>query len=121
MKIRTLSTITLLAAVSVTAISRAAAPQSSHVKSITLPSMEPSLPPGPGRDAAATGCVLCHSAQYIFMQPRFPRETWVAQVDKMRKTYGAPLTDDQAKQIVEDLTAVRRPEAPAPDKQSPTK
>jgi hypothetical protein len=76
-------------------------------RTITLPQMEPRLPDLPGRDAVTTGCVLCHSARYITMQPAFSREVWVAEVDKMRKVFGAPVTDDQAKVIVDYLVAIR--------------
>jgi cytochrome c5 len=78
-------------------------------KSITLPVADVKLPPGPGREAVNAACVLCHTTQYIFMQPTFSRETWTAEVDKMRKTYGAPVTDQQAKDIVDYLVSVRGP------------
>ena len=60
------------------------------VKSITLPSMQPDLPPGPGRDTVVGACAFCHSGRYVLGQPPLPRKTWTAVVDKMRKTYGAP-------------------------------
>jgi cytochrome c5 len=83
------------------------AQEKAGVKSITLPQVEPNLPDAPGRDAVNAGCVVCHSTRYITMQPAFPREVWVAEVDKMRKTFGAPITDEQAKPIVEYLVAIR--------------
>src|SRR5206468_1016371 len=79
------------------------------VKSITLPVIDVKLPPGPGREAVNAACVLCHTNQYIFIQPAFSRETWIAEVDKMRKNYGAPVTDQQAKDVVEYLVSVRGP------------
>jgi hypothetical protein len=51
--------------------------------------------------------VVCHSTRYITMQPAFPRAVWVAEVDKMRKTFGAPVTEEQAKTIVDYLVAIR--------------
>jgi sulfite dehydrogenase (cytochrome) subunit B len=77
------------------------------VHSITLPAMQPELPAGPGRDTAAATCVICHSTRYITMQPRFSRAAWTAEVDKMRKTFGAPLTDAQAAEVVNYLVAIR--------------
>ena len=77
-------------------------------KEITLPQVESKLPDGPGRQAVEQGCVLCHSARYITMQPAaFSREAWAASVDKMRKTFGAPVTNEQAATIVDYLVAVR--------------
>jgi mono/diheme cytochrome c family protein len=75
--------------------------------SITLPAMQPDLPPGPNRDTVAGTCAVCHTTRYITMQPAFTRSAWTAEVDKMRKTFGAPLTDAQAAQVVEYLVAVR--------------
>src|SRR5438309_5781793 len=67
--------------------------QPGGVHSITLPAMQPELPAGPGRDTVAATCVICHSTRYITMQPAFSRAAWTAEVDKMRKVFGAPLTD----------------------------
>jgi hypothetical protein len=83
------------------------------VRSIELPTVAADLPPGPGRDTITGACAFCHSNQYILMQPRFTRPQWTAEVDKMRKTYGAPLTDPQAAEAVNYLAAVRGTEEPA--------
>lgn len=77
------------------------------VKSIELPSMATELPPGPGRDTVAVSCVLCHSPRYITTQPPFKRAVWVAEVDKMRKAYGAPVEEAQVAEIVDYLVAIR--------------
>jgi hypothetical protein len=78
-------------------------------KEITLPQVESKLPEGPGREAVQQGCVLCHSTRYITMQPGFSKEAWTASVDKMRKVFGAPITNEQAGVIVDYLVAVRGP------------
>jgi mono/diheme cytochrome c family protein len=83
------------------------AAQTGDVRSIQIPYYPPKLPGGPGQPMALSACVLCHTPRYITMQPPFPRKTWVAEVDKMRKTFGAPLTDEQAGQIVDYLVAIR--------------
>jgi mono/diheme cytochrome c family protein len=83
------------------------AAQTGDVRSIQIPYNPPKLPGGPGQPMALSACVLCHTPRYITMQPPFPRKTWVAEVDKMRKTFGAPLTDEQAGQIVEYLVSIR--------------
>jgi cytochrome c5 len=94
-----------------TAAKPAAAPM--VVKSIELPSIATELPPGPGRDTVAVSCILCHSPRYITGQPPFKRAVWVAEVDKMRKVYGAPIEEAQAKEIVDYLVAIRGSEEPA--------
>ena len=82
----------------------APAPTSAAPPAPVTPAAQPG---GPGQPMALSACVLCHTPRYITMQPPFPRKTWVAEVDKMRKTFGAPLTDEQAGQIVEYLVAIR--------------
>jgi len=85
----------------------APAEQAGGAHTITLPAMQPDLPPGPNRDTVAGTCAICHSTRYTTMQPAFTRAVWTAEVDKMRKTYGAPLTDAQAAQAVDYLVAIR--------------
>jgi cytochrome c5 len=76
-------------------------------RTIELPQVPPNLPDAPGKSAVESGCVICHSTRYITMQPAFGREVWVASVDKMRKTFGAPITNEQAATIVDYLVAIR--------------
>ena len=83
-------------------------------KTITLPQIEAKLPEGPGREAVQQGCVLCHSTRYITMQPGFSKEVWTASVDKMRKTFGAPITNEQVPAIVDYLVAIRGPKLAKP-------
>src|SRR4051812_43505637 len=83
------------------------------VKSIELPQMPPDLPEGKGKNAITGSCIICHSNRYITMQPPFPRKTWEAIVDKMRKTYGAPVPDAVVPEIVDYLVAVRGKPDPA--------
>jgi cytochrome c5 len=94
---------------------RAAEPaKEDEEKSIQLPAIAPDLPDGKGLATVNAACTICHSTRYITMQPAFPRKTWAATVDKMRKTFGAPVSDQQAAEIVEYLVAVRGvAEAPA--------
>ena len=49
----------------------------------------------------------CHTPRYVLEQPPLPRKTWQAEVDKMRKTYGAPVPDEDVPPIVDYLVAVR--------------
>jgi hypothetical protein len=73
------------------------------VHTIVLPHDEPIFPPGPGRDEFVSACVICHSPQYITMQPRFSKATWLGEVKKMKDVYGAHISDDQVSKIAEYL------------------
>ena len=76
---------------------------------LRLPTEDVSLPDLPGRAKVASACVACHTPRYVLDQPPLPRKTWEAEVDKMRKTYGAPVADEDVPAIVEYLVAVRGP------------
>jgi mono/diheme cytochrome c family protein len=63
---------------------------------IQLPEQTATLKPGPGADLANGQCLICHSAEYITTQPNDkPLAFWKAEVEKMKKVYGAPIPDDQ--------------------------
>ena len=78
----------------------------SPVHSIVMPHDEPVFPPGPGRDEFVTACVVCHSPRYITMQPRFSQATWLSEVGKMKDTYGAHISDEQAQRITDYLVSI---------------
>jgi cytochrome c5 len=69
-------------------------------KTITLPPEKIDLKPGKGMDTVATSCNVCHSVDYIPMQPKGTKEKWTAEVNKMIKVYGAPVSKENAKVIV---------------------
>ena len=71
------------------------------------PVLWPEMPDKPGRDIYLANCVQCHSQYYVLMQPNFPRKTWQAEVEKMKKTYGGPIDDAVMPKIVDYLMAVR--------------
>ncbi len=72
---------------------------------IDLPKETATLKSGPGADMANDHCLICHSAQYISTQPRDkPLAFWKAEVEKMRKVYGAPIPDDEIDPLAEYLT-----------------
>ena len=53
------------------------------------------LKSGPGADVTQTQCAACHSLDYILINSPFPkRAMWDAEVNKMIKTFGAPMTTD---------------------------
>ena len=78
---------------------------SSPVHSISLPHDEAFAPPGPGRPAFVTACIVCHSTRYITSQPPFSRLVWKGIVEKMIHNYGAHVTAPQAAEIVDYLAA----------------
>lgn len=73
--------------------------------SIELPDITIPLKPGPGLDKTSTLCNICHSVDYITMQPPFPRAQWTATVNKMIKVMGAPINEEDSKTIIEYLAA----------------
>jgi len=78
----------------------------SVVHTIVMPHDEPVFPPGPGRDEFVAACVVCHSPRYITMQPRFSRTTWLSEVNKMKDTYGAHISDEQVQRITDYLFSI---------------
>ncbi len=78
---------------------------SGQVHSISLPQIAVQLKPGPGREKTETYCAICHSVDYITMQPNFPEKKWGEIVAKMIKTFGAPIPADAAKEITAYLGA----------------
>ena len=74
------------------------------------PLYRPELAEGEGRAETESFCSLCHSTRYITMQPPLPAATWEAEVTKMRKTLGAPISDASAVLIIKYLQAHYTPE-----------
>lgn len=69
------------------------------------PLYTPELAQGEGREIIQIFCRFCHSTTYITMQPPLPAATWEGVVHKMINTYGAPISEDSAKQIISYLRA----------------
>ena len=62
------------------------------------------LKDGPGRDKVEANCAACHSLDYILgNSPFMNRAVWDAEVTKMIKAFGAPISDTDAKEIVDYL------------------
>ena len=66
---------------------------------IELPAEHTSLAPGPNL-AAAQICMVCHSVDYIYMQPPLTDDQWRSEVLKMKNTFGAPISDADVELIV---------------------
>ena len=61
---------------------------------------------GAGREKVEANCVACHSLDYIVANsPFLTRQVWDAEVTKMIKAFGAPISDADAKEIVDYLSA----------------
>lgn len=69
-----------------------------------LPEETSTFRPGPGMDTAQNNCLTCHSADYINTQPpNRGKKFWEAEVTKMIKAYHAPVSEADAKAIVDYL------------------
>jgi hypothetical protein len=75
---------------------------------VAMPAMaeEPvQLKQAPGLEAVEGNCGACHSLDYIQMNSPFPNaQLWDAEVTKMIKVYGAPISDADAAKIKDYLT-----------------
>jgi mono/diheme cytochrome c family protein len=73
-----------------------------------LPEETAAFKPGPNLDVVQNNCSGCHSADYVNTQPRnakSKKDFWQAEVTKMIKVYGAPISDADVPKIVEYLAA----------------
>jgi cytochrome c5 len=62
------------------------------------------LQDAPDRDLVVARCSVCHSLDYVQMNaPVFDRAGWQKSVRKMIDTFGAPISEDDAKLILEYL------------------
>jgi len=74
---------------------------------VNMDDYQVNFPKGEGYDEFKAACITCHSLRYIEMQPDFPPKTWETIVNKMRKNFGAPMSDSAAIKIVNYLVAVK--------------
>ena len=81
-----------------------------------LPPETVKLERGPGVEIVTAQCLLCHSADYISIQPRMNRATWTATVTKMKEKYGAPIPPENIEPVVNYLAKTYGAEKPAADK-----
>jgi cytochrome c553 len=91
-----------------------------HSVNIAFPRSEHTFPGGAEADAINDNCLTCHSAGMVLTQPHLSRAAWQAEVEKMRDSFKAPITDDDIRAIVDYLadfnpvqaeTAGRQPDA----------
>ncbi len=95
-------------------------------KSIELPgdNAMATLKAGPGVETVRANCVACHSTDYIVRQPGGDAKRWGAEVKKMMTFFGAPISEEDAKVIVQYLASSYGPSnanPPAPPPGKPAK
>jgi hypothetical protein len=74
-----------------------------HVPAYPVPVAD--LAPGEGLQDVQIYCNTCHSPRYIAMQPPLPAATWEAEVDKMNKSFGAAIPQENTQRIILYLKA----------------
>lgn len=73
--------------------------------SFTFPSDPISFQSAPGSQIATTYCLICHSAEYIYMQPPHSREKWGEIVRKMKRNFGCPIPESDIPTLITYLTS----------------
>ena len=64
------------------------------------------LTDAPAHDMVASRCVTCHSLDYITMNaPVLDRAGWEKTIRKMIDRFGAPISDEEAQQILDYLAS----------------
>lgn len=71
---------------------------------INLPAETDAFKPAPGVEFANGQCLVCHSVEYVAMQPPASRTFWATSVKKMREKYGAAVAEEQVEPLVDYLT-----------------
>ena len=84
--------------------------EGSVYESASYPAFEVELADGPGRAEVQIYCNTCHTTRYILMQPPLPAATWDAEVHKMIKALGAPISESDAEKIIKYLQEHYTPE-----------
>src|SRR6266705_1149387 len=54
-------------------------------------------------EIANAQCLICHSVEYVTMQPPMPRPFWKSSIQKMQQKYGAPIPDVQVEELADYL------------------
>jgi cytochrome c5 len=104
--VRTAALAAVMAGISAASVTGGAAPgrtASPGVVSVTLPAPVEAFPGGPEAEPARRRCLLCHSSDYVYTQPKLTKAQWTSEVTKMIKVYGAPIPDDDVPAIVDYL------------------
>jgi len=70
---------------------------------LTIPYIDFPVKKASGAATYQANCMMCHSLGYIDNQGKQPKEFWKHKVEKMRLHFKAPVTDQDAKEIIEYL------------------
>jgi cytochrome c5 len=92
--------ITLFCALLASSLAISAFAAEMGVVSIRLPAEQAQFKPGPGVEVVRKNCLVCHSADYVYMQPPLTKAQWSATVAKMKKAMGASIDDGDIDTIV---------------------
>src|SRR5580765_670355 len=57
-----------------------------------------------GVEIANAQCLICHSVEYVTIQPPLPKTFWKGSIQKMQQKYGAPIPEDQVEPLADYLT-----------------
>jgi mono/diheme cytochrome c family protein len=76
------------------------------------------LDDAPGRELTVARCAVCHSLDYIQMNSAVMNRTaWEKSVRKMIERFGAPISEEDAKTILDYLTTHYSPSSATPQPQ----
>ncbi len=96
----------VLAAASVAWVIQLSSMAWAEPRTYALPKDKSALRSGPGIETAESKCLSCHSADYVTTQPpKMGASFWQAIVAKMAKSYHAPISETEAKEIVDYLSS----------------
>lgn len=62
---------------------------------------------GAGARAANAYCLMCHSADMVMNQPILTAQTWLAEVNKMKDVFKAPIPPEQVPVIADYLARIK--------------
>lgn len=85
----------------------------------TLPSDPITFQPGPGKEIASGFCLICHSAEYIYMQPPHSAEHWRAIIRKMQQAFGCPIPEEQIAPLATYLVSQNAIQPQPPSQSTP--
>src|SRR5690348_6048165 len=71
---------------------------------IQLPAEVAAFKQDTGAELANAHCLICHSVEYVTIQPPLPRSFWKASIEKMRQKYGAVIPEQQVEPLADYLT-----------------
>jgi cytochrome c5 len=95
--------VSLAAVVGIAACAAPMAADMAGTVKIDLPPETARLKSGPGMETVEKSCMICHSVDYIYMQPPLTKDQWHGEVMKMKKVYGAPFPESDVDTIVNYL------------------